>query len=150
MEETGADPNHLGIELTEGSLISTGKDIVEKIMQVREFGVKFSVDDFGTGYSSLSYLKSLPLNTLKIDRTFVKDIQDASQNVVLVDTIIMMANNLGLEVIAEGVETEQELHYLHNNGCYVYQGFYFCRPLELEPFLEILKAGRLAPDGTKS
>jgi EAL domain-containing protein (putative c-di-GMP-specific phosphodiesterase class I) len=141
---------HLGIELTEGSLISTGKDIVEKIMQVREFGVKFSVDDFGTGYSSLSYLKSLPLNTLKIDRTFVKDIQDASQNVVLVDTIIMMANNLGLEVIAEGVETEQELHYLHNNGCNVYQGYYFCRPLALEPFLEVLKAGRLATDGTKS
>ena len=150
LEETGADPGHLGIELTEGSLISTGKDIVEKIMQVREFGVKFSVDDFGTGYSSLSYLKSLPLNTLKIDRTFVKDIQDASQNVVLVDTIIMMATNLGLEVIAEGVETEQELHYLHNNGCNVYQGFYFCRPLELEPFLEVLKAGRLATDGTKS
>jgi EAL domain-containing protein (putative c-di-GMP-specific phosphodiesterase class I) len=150
LDETGANPNHLGIELTEGSLVSTGRDIVEKIMQVRELGVKFSVDDFGTGYSSLSYLKSLPLNTLKIDRTFVKDIHDASQDVVLVDTIIMMATNLGLEVIAEGVETEQELHYLHSKGCDVYQGFYFCKPLEIASFLEVLKAGRLVADGTKS
>jgi diguanylate cyclase (GGDEF)-like protein/PAS domain S-box-containing protein len=150
LEETGADPNHLGIELTEGSLISTGSDIVDKITQVRKFGVKFSVDDFGTGYSSLSYLKSLPLHTLKIDRTFVKDIKDASQNVVLVDTIIMMASNLGLEVIAEGVETEQELHYLRSKGCEVYQGFYFCKPLKPAPFLEILKAGRLETGGARS
>ena len=78
-------------------------------MTLQQMGIKFSVDDFGTGYSSLSYLQSLPLNTLKIDRSFVNDIDDASHDVVLVDTIIMMAHNLGLEVIAEGVETEQEL-----------------------------------------
>ena len=110
-------------------------------MKIREFGVKFSVDDFGTGYSSLNYLKSLPLQTLKIDKVFVNDINNTDENVVLVDTIIMMARNLGLEVIAEGVETEQELLYLHSKGCPVYQGYYFSKPLEEEEFVEILKRG---------
>ncbi len=136
--KTGADPGHLGIELTEGSLISTSRDIVEKIRTLQQMGIKFSIDDFGTGYSSLSYLKSLPLNTLKIDRSFVNDIKDASHNVVLVDTIIMMAHNLGLEAIAEGVETEQEALYLNARGCIVYQGFYFSKPVSLTTFEEML------------
>ncbi len=112
VEETGVDPRHLGIEITEGSLISTRGNIVEKIMVLRQLGIKFSVDDFGTGYSSLAYLKDLPLNTLKIDRSFVNGIKDSLHSVVLVDTIIMMAHNLSLEVIAEGVETKHELDYL--------------------------------------
>ena len=139
--ETGADPNHLGIELTEGSLISTGEDIVQKIMALRQMGIKFSVDDFGTGYSSLSYLQSLPLNTLKIDRSFVNVIKDTQHDVVLVDTIIMMARNLGLEIIAEGVETEQELIYLNSRGCVVFQGFYFSKPVAVPTFTEMLKRG---------
>ena len=143
LEASGADSTHLGIELTEGSLVSTGKDIVGKMIKVQELGVKFSVDDFGTGYSSLNYLKSLPLHTLKIDRSFVNDIKSIEDNVVLVDTIIMMAKNLGLEVIAEGVETEQELAYLHRKGCLVYQGFYFSKPLAEEQFVDILKAGQI-------
>ncbi len=141
LEKTGADPNHLGIELTEGSLISTGKDIVEKIMTLQRMGIKFAVDDFGTGYSSLSSLKSLPLNTIKIDHSFVNDIKDASHDVVLVDTIIMMAHNLGLEVIAEGVETEQEVLYLNKRGCIVYQGYYFSKAVTVTAFEEILKSG---------
>ena len=103
-------------------------------------GIKFSVDDFGTGYSSLSYLKSLPLNTLKIDRTFVNEIKDASHDVVLVDTIIMMARNLGLDVIAEGVETEQELLYLNSKGCMVFQGFYFSKAVPVAAFTKILES----------
>lgn len=141
LDETGADANHLGIELTEGSLISIGPDIVEKIMTLRQMGIKFSIDDFGTGYSSLSYLKTLPLNTLKIDRSFVNDIKDVSQGIVLVDTIIMMAQNLGLEVVAEGVETEQELLYLESRGCLVYQGYYFSKPVAIEVFLKMLESG---------
>lgn len=141
LEETGAAPDHLGIELTESSLISTGGDIVEKMMTLQRLGVKFSVDDFGTGYSSLSYLKSLPLNTLKIDRAFVNDIKDAGQDIVLVDTIIMMAQNLGMEVIAEGVETEQELLYLSARGCKVYQGYYFSKAVAVETFTEMLESG---------
>jgi len=141
IEETGVNPNHLGIELTESSLVSTNEDIVDKIVKLRQIGIKFSIDDFGTGYSSLSYLKSLPLNTLKIDRSFVNDIKDGSQDVVLIDTIILMAHNLGLEVIAEGVETEQELHYLNTRGCTVYQGFRFSKPVVAETFTEMLKSG---------
>ncbi len=143
LKETGADPHHLGIELTEGSLVSTGSDIVQKIMRLQQMGIKFSVDDFGTGYSSLSYLQSLPLNTLKIDRSFVNDIKDARHDIVLVDTIIMMAHNLGLEVIAEGVETEQELNYLNIKGCKVYQGYYFSKPVPLGSFTEMLKSKKL-------
>ena len=141
LDETGADPGLLGIELTEGSLISTEGDIVQKIMTLRQMGIKFSVDDFGTGYSSLSYLQSLPLNTLKIDRSFVNDIRDADHNVVLVDTIIMMAHNLGLEVVAEGVETEQELLYLNARGCMIFQGFYFSKPVPAVTFEEMLISG---------
>jgi diguanylate cyclase (GGDEF)-like protein/PAS domain S-box-containing protein len=138
LDETGADPNYLGIELTEGSIISPSGDIVEKIMTLRRLGITFSIDDFGTGYSSLSYLKSLPLNTLKIDRSFVNDIGDSIHGVVLVDTIIMMARNLDMEVIAEGVETEQELLYLSSKGCNIYQGYYFSRPVAIAAFNKIL------------
>jgi len=141
LEETGVNPNHLGFELTESSLVTTSEDIVEKIVTLQQIGVKFSLDDFGTGYSSLNYLKSLPLNTLKIDRSFVNDIKDGSNDVVLIDTIILMAHNLGLEVIAEGVETEQELHYLNTKGCIVYQGFRFSKPVIAETFSEMLKSG---------
>jgi len=111
-------------------------------------GIQFSIDDFGTGYSSLSYLKSLPLNTLKLDRSFVNDIKDASHDVVLVDTIIMMAQNLGLEAIAEGVETEQELHYLNARGCTVYQGYYFSKPVSVTTFEEMLESGISDLSGT--
>ena len=104
-------------------------------------GIKFSIDDFGTGYSSLSYLKSLPLNTLKIDRSFVNDISSAGKNVLLVDTIIMMAHNLSLDVVAEGVENEQELFYLKSRGCEVFQGYYFSRPVARSVFTEMLKSG---------
>lgn len=138
LQETGADPHYLGIEITEGSLISTGKDIVDTITQLRNIGIKFSIDDFGTGYSSLSYLQSLPLHTLKIDRSFVNVIGNSHADAVLVDTIIMMARNLGLHVIAEGVENEQELEYLKKKGCTDYQGYYFSKPLPEELFLEML------------
>jgi len=138
IEETGVDPNRLGIELTESSLVPSGEDIVQRIMVLQNMGVKFSVDDFGTGYSSLSYLKQLPLNTLKIDRTFVNDIKDGSQGVTIVDTIISLARNLGLAVVAEGVETEQELHYLNSKGCKIHQGYYFSKPLPVEKFCKLL------------
>ena len=95
--------------------------MIRRITTLRDMGIKFSIDDFGTGYSSLSYLQSLPLHTLKIDRSFVNTIGSQLQNVVLVDTIIMMAHNLGLEVIGEGVENTQEIEYINNRGCTEYQ-----------------------------
>ncbi len=143
LRETEADPHHLGIELTESSLVPSGKDIVQKIIALQQMGIRFSVDDFGTGYSSLSYLKTLPLNTLKIDRSFVNDIQDGSEDVVLVDTIISLANNLGLGVIAEGVETKQELRYLETKGCTIFQGFYFSKPVPAATFTEMFARKRV-------
>ena len=138
LEETGINPAFLGIEITEGSLVNTGKAIVDTMKSLRDLGIKFSIDDFGTGYSSLNYLRSLPLHTLKIDRSFVNDIGNRLDGVVLVDTIIMMAHNLGIQVIAEGVENKEEYEYLGEKGCREYQGYYFSRPLTPKKFTEML------------
>lgn len=139
LEKTGIDAKFLGIEITEGSLVSIDETVIKKITTLQQMGIKFSIDDFGTGYSSLSYLQKLPLNTLKIDRSFVNEIKGASHDNPLIDTIIMMAHNLGLEVIAEGVETEQELLYLSSKNCRVYQGFYFSKAVSAVSFNEMLK-----------
>lgn len=141
VKEAGVNPQHLDIELTEGSLISSVSDTIKKIQALRDYGIKFSVDDFGTGYSSLSYLKSLPLHILKIDRSFVNDIGSGTNEVPLVEIIITMARNLGLEIVAEGVETKEQLNYLALKGCSVYQGYYFCRPIPTREFKKMLQAG---------
>jgi diguanylate cyclase (GGDEF)-like protein/PAS domain S-box-containing protein len=145
IKDTGVNPHHLDIELTEGSLISSVSDTIKKIQTLREYGIKFSVDDFGTGYSSLSYLKSLPLHTLKIDRSFVNDIERTEHEVTLVEIIITMARSLGLKVVAEGVETIEELNYLASKGCHVYQGYYFCKPTPSEEFRRTLQHGGVGP-----
>ena len=95
-------------------------------------GIAFSIDDFGTGYSSLAYLKRLPLKEIKIDQSFVRDIPDDPNDVALIETILSMAHHLGFEVIAEGVETQTQLHYLSNLGCQYFQGFFFEFPLPLD------------------
>lgn len=140
--EFGISPRHLGIELTEGSLISSITDTIKKIEALKNHGIKFSVDDFGTGYSSLSYLKSLPLHTLKIDRSFVQDIQNHGDEFPLVETIITLAHNLGLEIVAEGVETTVELQFLAAKGCKIYQGYYFHKPMPETDFTELLRNKR--------
>ncbi|MBM9512503.1 EAL domain-containing protein [Desulfogranum marinum] len=139
------DPVHLGIELTEGSLISISERVVKQIVAFQGLGIKFSIDDFGTGYSSLNYLNKLPINTLKIDRSFVNEITGADQKVVLIDTIIIMAQNLGLEIIAEGVESEIELSYLNSKGCSLYQGYFFSKPVPTSIFSEMLKSAKSGP-----
>ncbi len=139
LESTGADPSFLTIELTEGSLIYSVKETIKKIQSLRDIGIKFSIDDFGTGYSSLSYLQKLPLNTLKIDRSFIADIGKGDNNSPIVETIIMMAKNLDLQVIAEGVETEEEISYLSSKGCTNFQGFYFSKPIKETTFCKLLQ-----------
>ncbi|WP_051309842.1 putative bifunctional diguanylate cyclase/phosphodiesterase [Desulfogranum japonicum] len=141
LQETKAPAYHLGLEITEGGIISTDFTNVQKIMALRELGMKVSLDDFGTGYSSLGYLNKLPLSTLKIDRSFVQEIGKQGQRAVLVDSIIMLAQNLGMDVIAEGVEREQEVVYLYEQGCNIYQGYLFSKPVPAMTFAHILKHG---------
>jgi diguanylate cyclase (GGDEF)-like protein/PAS domain S-box-containing protein len=130
----GISPNLLKIELTESLLLEQIEDTILTMNSLREIGIKFSLDDFGTGYSSLQYLKRLPLTQLKIDQSFVRDIAKDSSDRSIVQTIIAMAHNLNLKVIAEGVETEEQRELLLNKGCKNYQGYLFGKPLPIEQF----------------
>ncbi|MDD2701647.1 MAG: EAL domain-containing protein [Sideroxydans sp.] len=122
------DPTCLKLELTESMLLDNTSEVVNTMLALRKIGVQFSLDDFGTGYSSLQYLKRLPLDQLKIDRSFVNDIVDENSDRAIVRTIIAMALELGMDVIAEGVETEPQLQLLRNKGCRHFQGYLFGRP----------------------
>jgi EAL domain-containing protein (putative c-di-GMP-specific phosphodiesterase class I) len=139
---SGIEPQKLKLELTE-SLLADGIEVtVAKMGSLKEMGVTLSLDDFGMGYSSLSYLKRLPLDQLKIDREFVKEVLTDANDAAIARTIIGLAQSLGLGVIAEGVETEEQRAFLAEQGCPAYQGYLFCKPLgiaELERFMEKLE-----------
>ena len=134
LNRTGADPNKLKLELTESLLVENVQDVIQKMFALKSKGVGFSLDDFGTGYSSLSYLKRLPLDQLKIDQSFVRDVLTDPNDAAIAKTIVALAQSLGLGVIAEGVETSEQRDFLANSGCHVYQGYFFSRPLPLEAF----------------
>ena len=134
LRRTGAPPHRLKLELTESVMIEDVEDIVTKMKVLKASGVGFSLDDFGTGYSSLSYLKRLPLDQLKIDQAFVRDILGGANDAAIARAIIVLARSLGFSVIAEGVETESQRRVLGEIGCDAYQGRYFSAPLPLEPF----------------
>jgi diguanylate cyclase (GGDEF)-like protein/PAS domain S-box-containing protein len=134
------NPARLKLELTESIGLDDLDFVAAKMMMLKnELGVSLSLDDFGTGYSSLSYLKRLPFDQLKIDRSFVKDIVADESDANMVKTIINMANNFGLEVIAEGVETAEQLEFLKSNGCNTYQGYLFSKPVPVEAFEHLVK-----------
>ena len=143
LHQTGADPQKLKLELTEGLLVENVQDIIAKMYALKSGGVGFSLDDFGTGYSSLSYLKRLPLSQLKIDQSFVRDVLTDNNDAAIARTIIALAQSLGLAVIAEGVETEEQRDFLGNYGCQTYQGYLFGRPAPLNEF-ETMPGGSLA------
>jgi diguanylate cyclase (GGDEF)-like protein/PAS domain S-box-containing protein len=132
LAETGADPRRLKLELTESALAQNVDEIIAKMQQLKARGVMFSLDDFGTGYSSLSYLKRLPLDQLKIDGSFVRDVITDPSDATLARTIVKLAQEFGLAVIAEGVETEAQRQFLEDNGCDEYQGYFFGRPVPAE------------------
>ena len=134
LEETGADPTRLKFEITESLAMVNIQQSIETMIRLRQLGVSFAIDDFGTGYSSLNYLHRLPVDELKIDQSFVRDISRASHNAVIVDTIILMAQQLGLRVVAEGIESRAELDYLSERNCDYFQGYYFSRPMPPELF----------------
>ena len=132
------DPSLLKLELTESVVLNDVADVVAKMHALKALGVKLSMDDFGTGYSSLSYLKLLPLDQIKIDQSFVRDIATDPNDAVMVQTIIDMAKNFRLNVIAEGVETEAQLEFLKQNGCMAYQGYLFSKPVPIKEFEALL------------
>ncbi|MDJ0836003.1 MAG: EAL domain-containing protein [Acidobacteriota bacterium] len=124
--------NQLELEITEGVMIDNRERTIETLERFREMGIRLAMDDFGTGYSSLSYLRTFPIDKLKIDRTFVKDVINNSQSAAIARTIINLAENLSLEVMAEGVETIDQLSFLNNSGCHIIQGFLLGKPLPAE------------------
>lgn len=139
IERAGINPNQLKLELTESMLFENIEVIIGAMKSLKEMGVRLSLDDFGTGYSSLQYLKRLPLNQLKIDQTFVRDIVSDSSDKAIVQTIIAMARNLNLGVIAEGVENQHQHQHLLETGCTHFQGYLFGRPVPIQQFDELLR-----------
>jgi diguanylate cyclase (GGDEF)-like protein len=134
VERSGINPRKLKLEITESLLLNNVEDIVEKMFQLKTRGIGFSLDDFGTGYSSMSYLKRLPIEQLKIDKSFIDDVLTDANDAVIARTIVALANSMGLAVIAEGVETDGQRQFLADNGCLAYQGYLYARPLPLEGF----------------
>lgn len=137
LDRTGANPHQLDLELTESMLLDNIEDIIRKMTELKSHGLRFSLDDFGTGYSSLSYLNRLPLDQLKIDRSFVNDMLAEANGSAIAQAIISLGETMGLSVIAEGVETEQQRELLAHLGCHAYQGFLFSKPLPLDEFEQL-------------
>lgn len=143
--ETGFDPAFLDLEVTESSLMDNAESAVAILRELRTTGIRISIDDFGTGYSSLGYLKQLPIDVLKIDKSFVSDVTDNPDDAALVMAIITLAHNLRLKVVAEGVETEEQLRFLRLMKCDEWQGYLFSKPVTAEAFGELLSGRGAAP-----
>jgi diguanylate cyclase (GGDEF)-like protein/PAS domain S-box-containing protein len=139
VQRHGINPSRLKLELTEGMLLENIEETITTMNALNELGVKFSLDDFGTGYSSLQYLKRLPLDQIKIDQSFVRDITSDPNDAAIVQTIIAMAEVLGLEVVAEGVETDEQREFLELRGCTHFQGYLFGKPVPIEQFEAMIK-----------
>jgi predicted signal transduction protein with EAL and GGDEF domain len=146
VKSSGANPQRLKLELTESLFIDRMDEVVEKMFALKAKGVSFSLDDFGTGYSSLAYLKQLPLDQLKIDRSFVYDALTSPNDAVIVKTIVGLGQSLGLAVIAEGVETREQRDFLVASGCHAFQGYYFSRPVALGVFEAYVQRASLVAD----
>ena len=143
IKEFGVDPSHLELEVTESLLIEDIDLTIERMNTLRQRGLRFALDDFGTGYASLSYLKLLPLNKLKIDQSFVRDVLTDANDEAIVSTIIALGQSLDLAVIAEGVETAEQAALLEKFGCHVYQGYYFGKPAPVAEWQQRISQSRL-------
>lgn len=139
LAEAQVSPTMLELEITENSLLDSTKSTIDTLKEIYDLGIKIAIDDFGTGYSSLSYLKKFPISTLKIDQTFVYELPENNGDRAIVSSIINLAHNLGLRVIAEGVENKEALHYLQQENCDEMQGYYFSRPLPAEDATALLE-----------
>ncbi len=140
LKDTGLAPDLLEIELTETTIMDDAEDAINTLTKIKSMGVRLSIDDFGTGYSSLSYLKRLPIDTLKIDRFFVCDVASNPSDAKIIKAIITMAHGLGFEVVAEGVEKQDQLNFLQEFGCDAVQGYFFSPPVPCEEFAKIIQS----------
>ena len=138
LESTGIAPRFVDLEVTESCTMNNVESAIHILDSFRRMGIHISMDDFGTGYSSLSFLDQLPLDTLKVDRAFIKDINAQGKNGELARLIITMARSLRLRVVAEGVETKDHLEFLRTNGCDEYQGYFFSPPVPASDFEDLL------------
>jgi len=143
LRETGLEPTSLVLEVTESVLMKHAEAAASILKTLRDGGVKVAIDDFGTGYSSLGYLRKFPLDALKIDQSFVRQIDTAGEDTAIVSAVIGMAQSLKLRIIAEGVETLEQLEFLRAQHCEEAQGYYFSRPLTPQKFVELLRTGIL-------
>ncbi|MDP7592998.1 MAG: EAL domain-containing protein, partial [Litorilituus sp.] len=148
LKESQLPAKHLELEITEGTVMDSPQAAIDTMLQIRSMGIHLSLDDFGTGYSSLAYLKKFPLNTLKIDKAFVDDIEQSEQGRNMVATIVTIAHNLGMDVVAEGVETNQQLSFLSDLRCELLQGYLYSKPLPTEQFQKYLIAHQVTHQST--
>jgi diguanylate cyclase (GGDEF)-like protein/PAS domain S-box-containing protein len=138
---TGIDPSNLELELTETVLMQDAESAVQMLRALKAIGVQLAIDDFGVGYSSFSYLRKFPLDALKVDRSFINDISSNPDNATILSALINIGKSLKHRVVAEGVETEEQLHFLQKEGCSEGQGYFFCRPVIAEKFAQFLERG---------
>jgi EAL domain-containing protein (putative c-di-GMP-specific phosphodiesterase class I) len=138
ISKTGANPANIQLELTESIFIENVEDVISKMNTLKSYGLKFALDDFGTGYSSLAYLKRLPLDILKIDRSFVRDILTDANSRAIVQTIISLGMTMNMAIIAEGVEFDEQRVLLASLGCHFYQGYLYGRPLPVEELEQLV------------
>jgi EAL domain-containing protein (putative c-di-GMP-specific phosphodiesterase class I) len=142
LAQTGLAPHLLELEITESTLIQDTQASIATLNALTQLGIRISIDDFGTGYSSLSYLKSFPINAIKIDQSFVRDIHTDPDDAAIVSAIIAMAKSLGMETIAEGVETSEQLAFLQLRECDTMQGYLFSKPVSASALKQLLQSGR--------
>ena len=140
LSETGLDPSYLEIELTERVMMENTEEARRALLQLKEMGIAIAIDDFGTGYSSLGQLKDFPIDTLKVDRSFIRDLATNSQDKAIASAIIAMGRTLSMTVVAEGVETLEQQEFLRDQACDEMQGFYFSRPISAEELADLLRA----------
>ena len=143
--QTGVPPGAVELELTESVIMRDAPETVRRLRELTALGLRLSIDDFGTGYSSLGYLKAFPISALKIDRSFVRDVERDPNSAALAQAIIALATSLKLKVVAEGVETPGQLELLRGFGCHELQGYIFSRPLKPDDLLRLLEEGRRLP-----